>query len=47
MKKYRHISVDSDIADVLRTKAEELEQQFGFKPTVSQTLRHLLNKGAN
>jgi hypothetical protein len=44
--KYRNISVDADIVDIINQTAQELQGKFGFKPTISQTLRHLLNKGA-
>ena len=44
--KYRNISVDADIVETLNAKAAELEKLFGFKPTLSQTLRHVL-KGAS
>ena len=40
--KYRNISVDADIVDVLRRKGVELESTLGFKPTISQTLRYML-----
>ena len=43
--KYRNISVDADIVDTLNAVAEKLKEEFGFKPTLSQTLRHLLRKG--
>jgi hypothetical protein len=43
--KYRNISVDSDIADLLNAKADDLAETFGFRPTLSQTLRHLMKKG--
>lgn len=43
--KYRNMSVDTDIVDVLNGVAEKLKEEFGFKPTLSQTLRHLLRKG--
>lgn len=43
--KYRNMSVDADIVDTLNAIAEKLKEEFGFKPTLSQTLRHLLKKG--
>jgi hypothetical protein len=45
--KYRNITVDADIIEILRAKANELEEAFGFKPTVSQTLRYVLKKETN
>ena len=44
---YKNITVDADIIDILNTKAAELEDMFGFKPTVSQTLRYVLKKEVN
>lgn len=44
---YKTITVDTDIIDILNTKAAELEETFGFKPTVSQTLRYVLKKETN
>lgn len=43
--KYRNMSVDADIVDTLAAIAEKLKEEFGFRPTLSQTLRHLLRKG--
>lgn len=43
--KYRNISVDADIVDIINRMADELEGQFKFRPTLSQTLRHVLLKG--
>ncbi len=42
--RYRNITVDDDIIDILAAKAAELEATFGFKPTISQTLRYVLKK---
>lgn len=44
---YKNITVDADIIAILKTKAAELEETFGFKPTVSQTLRYVLKKEIN
>lgn len=45
--KYKSLTVDADIIDILNIKAAALEETFGFKPTVSQTLRYVLKKEAN
>ena len=45
--RYRNITVDADIIDILNQKATELEAGFGFKPTISQTLRYVLKKETN
>lgn len=42
--RYKNITVDADIIDIINTKAAALEETFGFRPTVSQTLRHVLKK---
>lgn len=41
-EKYKNISVDADLVEKLNMKADELEHEFGFRPTLSQTLRHIL-----
>jgi hypothetical protein len=43
--RYRNITVDSDIIDLLNAKADDLTEMFGFRPTLSQTLRYLMKKG--
>ena len=43
-KGYRNISVDGDIVKLLNTAADTLQATLGFRPTISQTLRHLLNR---
>jgi hypothetical protein len=43
--KYRNISVDADLVDQINQKANELEPIFGFRPTISQTIRHAFKKG--
>lgn len=40
--KYRNITVDADIHELLGKVASKLEGSLGFKPTISQTLRHIL-----
>jgi len=40
--KYKNITVDADIHDLLGEVATKLNNEFGFKPTISQTLRHIL-----
>lgn len=43
--KYRNITIDADIVDLLNAKADNLTETFGFRPTLSQTMRHLMKKG--
>jgi hypothetical protein len=40
-KKYKNVSIDSDIVDILNSLADELVDSFGFRPTLSQTIRYL------
>ena len=41
--RYRNISVDADLVEAIHKVSERLEVQFGFRPTLSQTLRHMIN----
>lgn len=40
--KYRNVSIDADLVAILNAKGEELKEEFGFKPTLSQTVRYLI-----
>ena len=42
--KVKNVTIDDDLVDTLNSKADSLEAVFGFRPTLSQTLRHLLKK---
>lgn len=42
--RYKNITVDTDIIALLKAKADELEAMFGFRPSISQTLRHMILK---
>lgn len=39
----KNIAVDPELITLLDEKAEELETTLGFRPTLSQTVRHLLH----
>lgn len=41
--RYKSLSVDADVVEKLGVIAEGLEAKFGFRPTVSQTLRHIMS----
>lgn len=43
-KATKNITVDADIQDALNEIAGEFESRFGFRPTLSQTIRHLINE---
>lgn len=45
--RYKNVTVDADIIEILAAKADDLEATFGFKPTISQTLRYVLKKECN
>jgi hypothetical protein len=40
----KNISVDAELVDGLNRAADRLEAKFGFRPTLSQTLHHLLKQ---
>lgn len=39
-----HTILDPDVVDSLEKKAEALVSVFGFRPTMSQVIRHLSNR---
>ena len=43
--KSKNITVDADLLEVIHALAERLEHEFGFRPTISQTLRYALVTG--
>lgn len=45
--RYKGITIDADLAEALNARADELFDQFGFRPTISQTLRHIMMKEKN
>lgn len=42
--KTKNITVDADIQDALNECASRFERHFGFRPTLSQTIRHLISE---
>lgn len=40
--KTKNISVDAELVAMLNETADDLETELGFRPTLSQTLKHLL-----
>jgi len=42
--KSKNITVDADIQDALNAVADDFEGRFGFRPTLSQTIRHLIKE---
>ena len=45
LAKFKTIAVDVETVEAINVTADKLEAQCGFRPTLSQTLRHLLRKG--
>ena len=44
--KVKNVTLDADLVEALNRVADTLYGQFGFRPTLSQVLRHLINKAA-
>lgn len=42
--KFKSIAIDAEMVRIINATADRLEDQFGFRPTISQTLRHMLGK---
>lgn len=40
--KSKNVTLDSDLVGALNAVADELAPIFGFRPTISQSLRHLI-----
>jgi hypothetical protein len=40
----KNVTIDAELVELLNQQADELKTVFGFRPTLSQTLRYLLNK---
>jgi hypothetical protein len=43
--KTKNVTVDADLVELLNVAADRLEEKIGFRPTLSQTLRHLIKQG--
>ena len=44
--KVRNVTIDEDLVELLNKYADGLETEFNFRPTLSQTLRVMLKRGA-
>jgi len=42
--KTKNLTVDDDMVDLVNGYCDSLEADFGFRPTISQGLRHLILK---
>jgi 3'-phosphoadenosine 5'-phosphosulfate sulfotransferase len=45
--KVKNITIDADLVEILNDACARLEQQFGFRPTLSQALHYLLKQTVN
>lgn len=43
-QKFKNVSLDADLVEALNAMADKLESEFGFRPTLSQTVRFLIRK---
>jgi hypothetical protein len=41
-KKFKNVALDADLVDAINTVADTMEPDLGFRPTLSQTVRHLI-----
>lgn len=44
-QKFKNVTLDADLVDALNLVSDKLEPELGFRPTLSQTVRHLIKKG--
>lgn len=42
--KTKNVTLDADLVDALNASCDKLEIEFGFRPTLSQAVRHLIKK---
>ena len=45
-KIYRNVTIDSEVQELLNAAQQNLEKEFGFKPSISQTIRFLIKRAA-
>lgn len=41
-QKFKNITLDADLVEALNATADKMEAEFGFRPTLSQAVRHLI-----
>lgn len=41
-RKYRNVTMDAEVHEALVTEQDRLRRQWGFRPSLSQVVRHLL-----
>lgn len=42
VKKTKNVTIDEDLVELINKRADELLPKLGFRPTLSQTIRHLM-----
>lgn len=42
-RKYRNVTIDADVHAALVVQQDRLEKAMGFKPSLSQVVRHLIH----
>lgn len=42
MKKWKNVTLEADLQTALNHLSDRLDQQWGFRPTISQTIRYLI-----
>jgi hypothetical protein len=45
--KNKNITVDEDLVEALNATCDRLALELGFRPTMSQTVRHLIKKASS
>lgn len=41
--RWKNVTLDADLIEALNAAADKLRGKFGFRPTLSQTVRYLIN----
>ncbi|HVG51621.1 MAG TPA: hypothetical protein VM867_08315 [Xanthobacteraceae bacterium] len=41
-ERVKNVTIDADLVEALNSMANDLESKFGFRPTLSQTVRYLI-----
>lgn len=45
--KFKTVGLDADLVGTLNAVCDNLEPELGFRPTLSQAIRHLIKRAAN
>jgi hypothetical protein len=44
-KLWKNVSLDAEMVIMLNEAADKLQTKFGFRPTLSQTIKYLIQQG--